>query len=381
MTCGKRTPLLSSLLILSLFSLPSCSGAPPSVSAKTYRMPAAVGPSPQKVQPNRTETIRQMSDVRANGVFTEKNGPPEYIVGPGDILTIHYWVPSREEGFRQTVYAAAVRPDGKISFTFADDIPVSGHTVGEIKTTLTGLARRYLREPRIEVAVQEFRSKAVLLSGQINTFPHRQEVSGPGRYPLVGKTRVLDMITAAGGAITGKEAGNADLRRVGLIRQGNRYALDLSSALSRGDVSDNVVLDDGDMIIVPEMPACGERVYAFGQVVSPGVLPLRDSPDLSTAIALAGGTTLAADKTDIKIIRGYRESPGNPRILSVNLDQSAQPGGSARNMPLQAGDIVYVPGSESGNLAELIVAITAALDFTADCRSPRTRDLPAQQPW
>jgi len=358
-----RAKRLLSLLIpiISFFSMQSCTVEAPGISVKTYREPAIVSEAADRQQKEMTEAIRQMSGIKENSVFTEKYGVPEYIVGPGDVITINYWTPSRDEGFKQSIYTTAVRPDGKISFIFADDIKVSGYTAGEIKNILTGLAQKYMREPRIEVMVKEYKSKGTLLFGQINIL--QQGTSGPGRYPLLGKTKVLDLIVAAGGAISGQNTGNADLRQVELIRQGKRYSLNLYNAMFRGDVSDNVVLDNGDTITVPEMPTFAERVYVFGQVNSQGILKLKDSQDLLTAIALSGGTTPVAVKADIKIIREYQERQGKPLILSANLDQILMQGDLAQNIRLKDGDVIYVPRSVIGDINEFITILTPSLDF------------------
>ncbi len=363
MTFGKRPLWVSSFLMISLFSLPSCTVEAPGVSVKTYREPAVVLEAQEKQQREMLDAIQKMNAARENDVFKEIKGVPEYKVGPGDILTINYWIPARDEGFKQIVYNATVRPDGKISFLFGDDVPVSGRTAGEIRDTLAGLAGKYMRVPRMEVIVKEFKSKEVLLTGQINTAQYQNNVTGPGRYTLNGKTRVLDVIVRAGGVITGQEKGNADLRRVELARQGKRYSLNLYNALFRGDVSDNVVLDNGDMITIPELPTFAERVYVFGQVKTEGILRYRDSHDLLTAIALAGGTTPVAVKTDIKIIREYRERQGKPIILSANLDEILKQGDLSQNIPLKDGDVVYVPRSVIGDVNEFIAVITPSLDF------------------
>jgi polysaccharide export outer membrane protein len=354
--------LLSLLIpIISFFSMQSCTVEAPGISVKTYREPAIVLDAADKQQKEMTEAIQQMSSIKENSVFTEKYGVPEYIVGPGDVIAINYWTPSRDEGFKQSIYTTTVRPDGRISFIFADDIKVNGYTAGEIKNILTGLAQKYMREPRIEVMVKEYKSKGALLFGQINIL--QQGTSGPGRYPLLGKTKVLDLIVAAGGAISGQNTGNADLRQVELVRQGKRYSLNLYNAMFRGDVSDNVVLDNGDTITVPEMPTFAERVYVFGQVNSQGILKLKDSQDLLTAIALCGGTTPVAIKADIKIIREYQERQGKPLILSANLDQILMQGDLAQNIRLKDGDVIYVPRSVIGDINEFITILTPSLDF------------------
>lgn len=352
---------LSFLILFVLFFLQSCTVEAPGISVKTYREPAAVVDMRELQQKEMTEAIEQMSRVQENTVFTEKNGVPEYLVGSGDVLAIHYWVPSREEGFKQTQYLTTVRPDGRVSFIYADDILVGGHTTGEIRNILTQLARKYIREPRIDVMVKEYKSKGALLFGQINIL--QQGTSGPGRYPLFGKTRVLDLIVTAGGVVSGKDTGNADLRNVELVRQGKKFTLNLYNAMFRGDVKDNVVLENGDIVTVPEMPTFAERVYVFGQVHSQGILKLRDSQDLLTAIAISGGTTPVAVKSDIKIIREYQERQGRPLILSANLDEILKQGDLSQNIRLKDGDLIYVPRSVIGDINEFIMVLTPSLDF------------------
>lgn len=92
-----------------------------------------------------------------------------------------------------------------ISFIFADDVKVRGYTAREIDDILTEVAKTYMRNPRLEVTVKEFKSKNVLLFGQINIL--QQGTSGPGRYSLLGKTRVLDIIVNAGGVVSGQTTG------------------------------------------------------------------------------------------------------------------------------------------------------------------------------
>jgi polysaccharide biosynthesis/export protein len=360
---GKMRRSFAYVVVLLSFFIPACTIESPGVSVKTYREPAVIVDAAQKEQQEMMQAIQQMSRTTKNSVFIEKAGVPEYIVGPGDVISITYWTPSRDEGFKQITYTTTVRPDGKISFIFADDIYVSGSTAQQIDDILTGLAQKYMRDPRIEVMVKEFKSNSVLLSGQINILQFQLGLSGPGVYPLSGKTRVLDIIVKAGGVISGKDVGNADLRQVELIRKGKRYTLNLYNVMFRGDVSENVVVDNGDIINVPELPTFAERIYVFGQVVQQGVRKLRDAHDLLNAIALAGGTTPVAVDTDVKIIREYQERNGKPIILSANLDQILKQGDLSQNIRLKDGDVIYVPRSVIGDVNEFIANITPSLDF------------------
>ncbi len=314
--------------------------------------------------------IAGMSRVTENIVFTERNGVPEYIIGPGDVLTINFW-----EGTKVNPYECIVRPDGKISYSFMDNITVSGLTANEATKLIAETLKKYIRYPRLEIIVKEFRSKSALLFGQINVL--QTGTSGPGKYPLKGKTSILDLIVSAGGPITGRggsvtgretvivgqEAGNADLRNVELIRKGKRYTVNLYNAMFKGDGSQNVLIDNGDMITVPELPTYGEKVYVFGEIRNQGIYRLKDSADLLSSIALAGGTSAVAVKTDIKIIRGYGQRQGKPIILSANLDDILKRGDIAQNIKLQEGDLVYVPRRVIGDINEFIVNTVPLLDY------------------
>lgn len=131
----------------------------------------------------------------------------------------------------------------------------------------------------------------------------------------------------------------------------------------RGDLHDNVILENGDTVTVPEMPTFAERVYVFGQVMTQGILKLKDAQDLLSAIAVSGGTAPVAVKTDIKIIREYKERQGKPLILSANLDQILKQGDLAQNIQLKDGDLIYVPRRTIGDINEFIAILNPSLDF------------------
>ena len=373
-----------------LFSLCACVMEARGIPVKTYRPPAEDTTQYQKQQKEMLDDIVRMRQVKENLVFTERRGFPEYIIGPGDVLTLNYWMPyssfsivpkthESAEGFTLTAFNVTVRPDGKISYSFGDDIPVAGYTASEVRDILLKSARHYIRTPRLEVNVKEHKSKNALLLGQINNL--QTGVSGPGKYPLIGKTSVLDLIISAGGPIMGRSSGigalnfygrsenwgggtaNGDMQRVELVRKGKKYTLNLYTSLFQGDTSQNVFLEDGDIITVPEESTYAKRVYVFGQVFGPGVFRLRDVNDILTAMAVTGGTTSVAVKSDIKIIREYKEREGKPLILSVNLDEILKQGDLAQNVLLQDGDLVYVPRMVIGDINEFLANIMPLINF------------------
>ncbi len=386
----KRRNVVLLMICAILLPLYGCVMEVSGIPVKSYRPPAAESALLEKQRQEMLADVRKMSQIKENSVFTEIRGVSEYIVGPGDVLTLNYWMPYSShsaapqgqgtvEGFMLNTFNVVVRPDGNITYSFGDDIPVGGHTASEVREILLNSARHYIRNPRLEVIVKEHKSKSVLLLGQISNL--QTGVSGPGKYPLTGKTTALDLIVSAGGPITGRSSGagvtggatrseyslaaaNGDMRNVELVRNGKKYTLNLYTAMFRGDMSQNVVLEAGDVLTVPEEPTFAQRIYVFGQVISPGIFRLRDANDVLTAIAQTGGTTPVAIKSDIKIIRGYEEGQRRPLVLSVNLDEILKRGDLAQNVPLQDGDLVYIPRMVIGDINEFINNINPLLNFT-----------------
>jgi polysaccharide biosynthesis/export protein len=393
---GERKMALSSKNICLIFLLclmtgfiAACKpvGVVKGVPLKSYKVPPADLALIEEQTKKTNEEIQQLTRTKQNAVFKETKGVPEYIIGPGDVLTLTYWMPyapslftagqqtqGSAEGFMQTTSTVTVRPDGKITYSFGDDIPVAGHTANEVREILINRVKDYIKKPRLEVLVKEYKSKSALLFGRINSLQSPLGMTGPGKYPLKEKTTILDLIISAGGPVTGipqrsqlrtdaNYGGNGDLRKVDLVRKGKKYTLNLYSALFGGDMSNNVIIDDGDMITVPEEPTYARRVYVFGQVNSPGVFSLVDANDLLMAISLTGGYTALAVQQDIKIVREFKERQGKPLVLSVNLDDILKRGDLSQNITLQDGDLVYVPRMLIGDINEFIANVNPLMTF------------------
>ena len=373
-----KNATFATILVLAAAILSGCSSYIPhvfeakGVPVKTLKPTAEDVAAAERARQEQERQIAAMASVTGNNSFTERRGTPEYLLGPGDVLKITFW-----EGAKSTEYIADVRSDGKISYAFMDDVPVSGRTVGELYEALMEGLRQYIRAPRLEVVVKEYKSKPVLLFGQINKISPGP--SGPGKYALKGKTTILDLIVSAGGPVTGRgstftgtgqtqvvvgdEGGNADLRNVELLRKGKRFTLNLYDVMFKGDASQNVIVDAGDIITVPELPVFGERVYVLGEVNTQGIYRLKDASDLLASLSLAGGPTRLAVKSDIKIIREYMESKGAPVILSASYDDITKRGDISQNVALKNGDIVWVPRILVGDINEWIVNSLPLIDY------------------
>lgn len=161
-----------------------------------------------------------------------------YIVGPGDALNIVVW---RNPELSATV---PVRPDGKFTAPLIEDMGAIGKNPTDLAREIEEKLKKYIQDPIVTVIVEKFSgptSEQVRVVGQ---------AAKPAALPYSQNMTVLDVMIAVGG-ITEFAAGN----RAVLVRaaeNNKEYRLRLRDLLKRGDVSANVELLPGDVIIIPE---------------------------------------------------------------------------------------------------------------------------------
>lgn len=282
--------------------------------------------------------------------FTETNGVPEYVLGFGDVLEVNL------RGLEQVKENIIVRSDGTVSFSMVQNVRAAGLTVKELNDELTKELKRYLREPNIDVEVTEYKSKMISLQGALlSVSTLGGEKTGPGRYPLKGKTRVLDLILEAGGTTP-----DATLDRVQLIRGDRSYRLNIQRVLNTGDSQDNVVLQADDIVVVPGISRQSKKVVILGEFGSPSVYIFPEDVTFLEAVGQAGGLTNQAIRNDIRIIRTV---DGTPHMFSLNYEQIVKGAQLDKNIPLESNDVIYASRSFLGDVNDVLAKITPVLDL------------------
>jgi protein involved in polysaccharide export with SLBB domain/outer membrane lipoprotein SlyB len=283
------------------------------------------------------EQLAVLAAPLENDVFKTVNGIAQYKIGPGDVLEITSW-----EGSTSKKEEIVVRQDGKISFSFVEDLSVTGLTASQLDELLTEKLRRYLRQPRVDVVVKEYNSKSVTLLGAVAF--RGVGGTGPGKYRLSGKTTLIEMLTQAGGFDE-----NAALQRVNIRRKnGQSISLDLFKAIHQGDPGKDFVLDNKDVVFIPTLAKDGNRVYVFGEVEKPGVYTFEGSDmRLADAISEAGGPTVFASEAETRVVRG---DITQPEIITANLKQLIEKGDQSQNLMLANRDLIYVPRNGYGGI-------------------------------
>ena len=161
-----------------------------------------------------------------------------YRIGPGDTLSI---MVSRNPELSMSV---PVRPDGKISAPLVDEMVAQGKTSVEIARELEGLLGKYVRDPVVTVIITNFVGQ---YSEQVRVIG---EATRPQYLPFRQKMTVLDVMIAVGG-LTEFAAGNsATIMRAS---EGNKiYSVRLKDLVKGGDISANVEMSPGDILIIPQ---------------------------------------------------------------------------------------------------------------------------------
>jgi len=187
-----------------------------------------------------------------------------------------------------------VQSDGTIYYPYVGKIKVAGETTDAIRRDLTVRLDKVVRDPQLDVSVASYRSQRMYVSGA---------VKAPGAIALTDTPEtVADAISGAGGYTDG-----ADLDAVTLSRGGNQYKLDLYAFFYNGDVSQNVMLQDGDVLNLPDRRY--KKVFVMGEVVKPvsQIMPTGRFT-LSEALSDAGGLNpLSANASQIYV---FRKGPG-----------------------------------------------------------------------
>ena len=225
-------------------------------------------------------------------------------------------------------YGQTVAPDGTIYFPFVGRIRASGRTTAQIRDELGKKLIPYIRDPQVDVRVLSYRSQKVQVTGDVKT-------PGPLALSDVPLT-LVDAITRSGGS-----SDNADLQRVRLTRKGKLYVLDANRMLDKGDTTQNVMLEPGDIVNVPDRS--DTRIFVMGEVKTPIPVPMNKGElTIADALTQAGGILdTDANPRQIYVMRGMKDKPTTPDVYRLDMTQPDAIMLSSQ-FQLQPMDVVYV---------------------------------------
>jgi polysaccharide export outer membrane protein len=281
-----------------------------------------------------------------------------YTIAPFDIVHVIVWdhpeltVPTGQ--FRSPEENGnPVAADGTIFYPFVGSIQVAGLTVAQVRTIIGQRLTRVIPNPQVDVRVAAYRGKKVQVTG---------EVTRPSTVALTDvPLRIQDALAATQGFTA-----EADFARVTLSRGGRAYVLNLQSLYENGDPSANWLLQDGDVVNVPDRSL--NKVFVLGEVGAPqSKLMVRGRMTLAEALMDQTGGFLPgqANVSAIFVIRGEYAAPRIFRLDAGSPDALLL----ATQFPLAPRDVVFVSTyglTRYNRVVEQILPTVQALWFGYD---------------
>lgn len=164
---------------------------------------------------------------------------PKYTLGSSDVLEISVWNKA------DLTHEVTVRPDGWITYPLIGEVYVTGCNPAELAEIIKEKLSTYLRNPVVSVNVLQYRNKKILVIG---------EVKLPGLYQYEGNMTVFNAIGLAGGYKKHAELKNVLIVRNSSFKPKNPdfYLVNLHKVIHDGNASENLILDPGDIVYVPQ---------------------------------------------------------------------------------------------------------------------------------
>ena len=255
----------------------------------------------------------------------------EYVIGPADVIEVSVLkMPELSREYR-------VSADGTIEMPFLGPIQAEKTTSRELATAITKqLQEGYLVDPQVSVILRHV-NRRYFVQGAVRL---------PGVYNIEGRPTLLELLSIAGGLdpthgatafiIHKTQPGPNDAEAVYDMKKANL------NALLRGEFSENVRIEPGDIIQIPP----SDVFFVAGEVKAAGSFPLKEGMTLRQAISLAQNTNPTAAPSKAVIFR----EDGSKEKKQVPVDITAVMRGRQPDVEIMANDIIVVPNSKAKSI-------------------------------
>jgi polysaccharide export outer membrane protein len=227
----------------------------------------------------------------------------EVVLGPGDVVKATVY------GSPDLATETRVSEAGSLTFPLLGEVQVGGLTTQQAEKKIGGLLEKggYLKKAQVNLLITTLASQQVSVLGQVNR---------PGRYPVEGKRKVLDLLAMAGGV----NPEGSDL--VSLVRTRNgattRETIDIVDMVRKGELNRDYEVAGGDIIFVERAP----RAYITGEVQRPGPFRIERAMTVQQALSAGGGLTPRGTQRGLRVTR--KDANGVAHTIDVKNDDLVQ---------------------------------------------------------
>ena len=243
---------------------------------------------------------------------------PDYVVGPGDSLSIDLW------GGVSTKLTRTVDREGRVTLPEAGPLLVTGKSLGEVQAAVQRAIGTEYRDTSADVSVSRLRTIRVYIVG---------EVEEPGAYDISSLSTALNALVAAGGATS-----RGSLRSLKHMRGRQELEeIDAYDLLLHGVTPNAQKLENGDTLLVPPL---GPQVTVTGMVRWPAIYELNGEKTVEDTLELAGGILPAAALQHVEVQR--LEAHQKRTMLSLDLSPDNPNTAQLTSFKIQDGDEIHI---------------------------------------
>ncbi len=264
------------------------------------------------------------TDVFRDGMRNSRGVPmdlpvgPDYVVGPGDSLSIDLW------GGVSTKLTRTVDREGRVTLPEAGPLLVTGKSLGEVQAAVQRAIGTEYRDTSADVSVSRLRTIRVYIVG---------EVEEPGAYDISSLSTALNALVAAGGATS-----RGSLRTLKHMRGRQELEqIDAYDLLLHGVTPNAQKLENGDTLLVPPL---GPQVTVTGMVRRPAIYELNGEKTVEDTLELAGGILPAAALQHVEVQR--LEAHEKRTMLSLDLSPDNVNTAQLTAFKVQDGDEIHI---------------------------------------
>ena len=227
--------------------------------------------------------------------------PKNYVIGTDDEILIDIY------GYSEANYQLKVSPEGTINIPYIGVVNVSGLSIetatSRIKSKMASVySGLNSGNTKLSINIGNIRSIKVIVTG---------EVTKPGTYTLPSLATVFNALYSSGGP-----SENGSFRNIEIIRAGKKIAiLDIYDFLLKGELKNNVRLQDQDIIRIPTYL---NRVEMVGEIKRPAIFEMKNDEDMNELLSFAGGFTERAYKARIRVLKN---TATERKVADVTSDQ------------------------------------------------------------
>ena len=263
-----------------------------------------------------------------------------YRIGPRDVLTLTIFA----GGEKQNVTSMTVSSQGMINVPFIGPVIAKGLTVSQLEDRVAKpLAADYFVNPEINIVISEYHSLHYYISGAIGS---------PGLYEMKSRATLLELIAKAGG-VSGNhgnivyilhpssEQTASKKENKSLHSDKDPLKVNISRMLEKGDLSQNIELQSGDVIYIPRQTSqnlSATKIFVEGEVKSPGIYTYQEGLTALNACIMAGGFSKFAAPNRTRIIR-----QNGDKVIIIKIDLIDVRNGKIPDAEIKPGDRILIP--------------------------------------